>query len=316
MNVHKNARLTPAGRALMVQRLATGESPRQVAASLKISPRTVYKWQARWRAEGEAGLADRSSRPHRIPRRLPRHRRRQIEKLRKKGWSTPAIAEATTIPISTVVDTVRRLGLSRLRLTPPVPVVRYQWERPGQMLHMDIKKLARIGRVGHRIHGDRRTRVRGIGWESYHVVIDDASRVAYGEVLADERAKTVVAFFRRAVAWFTTQGVTVERVLTDNGNGYRSRIFRAAVRALGIRHLRTRPYTPRTNGKAERFIRTSLEGWAYRRSYRSSTERTAALAPFLMWYNQERRHTAIDRMTPQQRLIELLGGHNLSVNHN
>lgn len=158
MNVHKNARLTPAGRVLMIQRLAVGESSRQVAALLKISPRTVYKWQARWRAEGDEGLADRSSRSHRIPRRLPRPRRRTIEKLRKKGWSTPAIAEATGIPISTVVDTVRRLGLSRLRLTPPPPVVRYQWERPGELLHMDIKKLGRIGRVGHRIHGDRRIR--------------------------------------------------------------------------------------------------------------------------------------------------------------
>lgn len=316
VNIHKNARLTPAGRALMLQRVAAGEPARQVAASLGISVRTLYKWQARRRAEGGAGLLDRSSRPHRIPRRISRAKRRAIKQLRERRWSTPAIAERTGIPISTVVDEVRRLGLSRLpALNPPPPVIRYERQRPGELIHLDIKKLGRFVRAGHRVHGNRRLASPGVGWEYYHVCIDDATRTAYGEILSDEKGDTVAGFLRRAARWFADQGVAIERVMTDNGSGYISRAFRVAVRELGARHIRTRPYTPRTNGKAERFIRTSLEQWAYKRSYRSSTERAAALPTFLTWYNRVRRHSAIGNQTPQQRLLELREHHNVSVNH-
>lgn len=316
MNIHKNARLTPSGRVLMLQRVAAGEAPRQVAASVGISVRTLYKWQARYRSEGESGLLDRTSRPHRIPRRISRAKRRAIKQLRERRWSTPAIAERTGIPISTVVDEVRRLGLSRLpSLAPPPPVVRYERQRPGELVHLDIKKLGRFLRPGHRIHGNRRLESPGVGWEYYHVCIDDASRTAYGEILANERGETVAGFLRRAARWFADQGVTIERVMTDNGSGYISKVFSIAVRELGARHIRTRPYTPRTNGKAERFIRTSLEQWAYGRSYRTSTERAAALPAFLTWYNQVRRHSAIGNKTPQLRLEELLRVHNVSVNH-
>lgn len=306
MNVHKNAKLTPAGRALLVQRILAGEKAGVVAGEMGVSRRTAFKWLKRYREEGEPGLEDRSSRPHRHPNRTPRARRRQIERLRRKGWSSPRIAEFLSMPVSTVTVEVRRLGLNRLsKLVPPEPVVRYERSRPGSLLHMDIKKLGRIGRVGHRIHGDRRKRVRGIGWEFYHAAIDDASRVAYGEVLDSERKEEVTAFLLRAVAFFERQGVKISQLMTDNGSAYRSKLFRRTVRELGIRHLFIRPYTPKTNGKVERFIRTSVEEWAYGRPYHHSRERTAALGPWLRYYNCTRRHAGIGRRTPWQRLVDL-----------
>jgi len=306
VNVHKNAVLTPSGRALLVQRYLAGESAAEVAEAMGVSPPTVYKWVKRWKAQGERGLRDRSSRPHRSPNRLPRHRRRQIERLRRKRWSTPRIARELKMPLSTVGRECRRLGLGKLSsLDPPTPVIRYERDRPGELLHLDTKKFARIGHVGHRIHGDRSIRNRGAGWEFLHVCVDDATRIAYAEVLPDERGTTAAGFLRRAVRWFAAQGVPTERVMTDNGGCYVSKVFAAALKTIGARHVRTRPYTPRTNGKAERFIRTAKEGWAYARPYRHSNERTAQLRHFLTYYNCGRPHGGIGGMTPLQRLTEI-----------
>ena len=306
MNVHKNAKLTPAGRALLVKRLERGERAEVVAREMGVSRRTAFKWLKRHREEGEEGLRDRSSTPHHHPNRIPRSRRRQIERYRKKSWSSPRIADQLKMPVSTVVAEVRRLGLNRLsKLAPPQLVVRYERSRPGSLVHMDIKKLARIGRVGHRIHGDYRRRARGVGWEFYHAAIDDASRVAYGEVLGSERKEDAVAFLLRVVAFFECQGVKISDLMTDNGSAYRSKRFRRMLKALGIRHIYTRPYTPKTNGKVERFIRTSAEEWAYGRAYHTSKQRTAALAAWLGYYNLTRRHAGIGRRTPFQRLVEL-----------
>ena len=287
-----------------------------VAASLGISRRSVYKWRARWQHEGTAGLQDRSSRPHRSPRRLPRWRIRQIERLRRARCSSPRIARELGLALSTVVTVVRRLGLARLTsLEVPRPVIRYERKRPGEMLHLDTKRLARFASPGHRIHGDRTTRLRGIGWEYLHVAVDDATRLAYTEVLEDEKKERCTEFLRRALAWFHAQGITVERVMTDNGNGYRSGLFRCTVEALGARQIRIRPYTPRTNGKAERFIQTCLREWAYARPYASSEHRRRALAGFQGYYNRERPHLGIRGRSPQQRYREL-AVNNLLVNDN
>jgi transposase InsO family protein len=217
------------------------------------------------------------------------------------------IAEVLAMPLSTVSGILTRIGLGRLsRLEPLEPPNRYERRRAGELLHIDVKKLARIGRPGHRIHGDRRTRVRGIGWEYVHVCVDDATRIAYVEVLPDERASTCVGFLRRAVAHFAALGVRVEQVMTDNGNAYRSVVHALACRSLGLRHLRTRPYRPRTNGKAERFIRTLVGGWAYGAVYRSSVERTAALGGWLDFYNRRRPHGSLSHQAPMSRLLQLM----------
>ena len=306
VNVHKNAKLTPAGRALLVKRIEAGERTEGVAREMGVSRRTAFKWLQRYREEGEKGLEDRSSKPHSHPKRISRSRRRQIERLRRKRWSSPRIADHLSMPVSTVTVEVRRLGLNRLsKLAPPDPVVRYERSRPGSLVHMDIKKLARIVRVGHRIHGDRSQRVYGAGWEFYHAAIDDASRVAYGEVLESERKEDVTFFLLRVVAFFERQGVKISQLMTDNGPGYRSKLFRRTLQELGIRHLFTRPYTPKTNGKVERFIRTSAEEWAYGRAYHNSRARTSALRAWLRYYNLTRRHAGIGRRTPFQRLVEL-----------
>ena len=306
MNRHRNAKLTPAGRALLVKRIEAGERAEVVAGEMGVSRRTAFKWLKRYREEGEAGLEDRSSRPHAHPKRTPRFRRRQIERYRREGWSSPRIADQLKMPISTVTVEVRRLGLNRLsRLAPPDPVVRYERARPGSLVHMDIKKLARIVRIGHRIHGDRSRTVEGAGWEFYHAAIDDASRVSHGEVLGSERKEDAVAFLLRVVAFFELQGVEISQLMTDNGSAYRSKLFRRTLRRLGIKHIYTRPYTPKTNGKVERFIRTSVEEWAYARPYHNSKERAQALAAWLPYYNLTRRHAGIGRQTPFQRLVAL-----------
>jgi len=300
VNVHKNAKLTPAGRAQMVERVRAGESVQAVAEATGVSAPTVYKWFKRWKSEREAGLADRSSRPHRMPRRLPRHRRRQIERLRRQGWSTPRIARELAMPVSTVGAECRRLGLGRLKkLKPAEQVIRYERDRPGEPLHLVIEKLGRIGRVGHRIHGDPSRRCPGVGWEFLHVCVDDASRVAYAEILPDEKKERVTGFTERAIRWFEERGVGIQRIMTDNGPGYRSKLLRRTLEAHRIKHLFTRPYTPRTNGKADRFIRTALEEWAYARPYGHSNERTAALVAFLLYYNGGRPHGGIVGRTPQ-----------------
>jgi transposase InsO family protein len=316
VNVHKHARLTPAGRALLVRRVRIeGQSPSEVAAAMGVSRRTVHKWLSRFSLEGEAGLQDRSSRPRRSPGRLCRAQRRRIEQLRRRRWSSPRISRELRIPLSTVVVTLRRLGLARLKsLEPPRPVIRYERSRPGELLHIDTKKLGRIGRIGHRIHGDRSKAVPGIGWEYLHVCVDDASRLAYTEVLPDEKGHTCAAFLQRAAGWYRTLGICVERVMTDNGSGYVSHAFRTAMTTLGARHLRTRPYTPRTNGKAERFIQSALREWAYARAYRRSELRIAALSAWIRYYNRERPHMGIRGLSPQQRLRALVN--NVPVNDN
>ena len=307
MNIHKNAVLTPRGRELLIERIQRGESVAAASAAVGVSERTAWKWLGRHRAEGPGGLEDRSSRPHRSPRQIKRTRERQVVRLRRKRWTQAAIADHLKMALSTVGAVCRRNGLGRLAdLEPRPPVVRYERKRAGELIHLDIKKLARIERIGHRIHGDRSRTVEGAGWEYLHVCIDDASRVSYAEVLTDERGVTCTAFLERAVAWFVAHGVQVERVMTDNGSGYVSKVFRGLIRRLGVRHIRTRPYTPRTNGKAERFIQTCKREWAYVRPYSSSEARTSALSTFLCHYNCHRPHWGIGRITPQKRLTQLL----------
>ncbi len=300
MNIHKNARTTPRSRGQIVERVLTQqERPAAVAAAVGVSERTVRKWLARYAAEAEAGLTDRTCRPRRSPIATPPLLVSWVERLRRQRWTGAQIAQALQLSASTVARILRRRGLGRLRqLEPPVPVQRYQWAHPGDLLHLDVKKLGRIGRVGHRITGDRRARVRGIGWEFVHVAIDDASRLAYVEVLGDEGGVTTTKFLWRALAWFRRHGIRVRRVLTDNGSGYISDRFARLCRSAGLRHRRTRPYTPRTNGKAERFIQTLLREWAYRRAYPSSHQRTEALPAWLYYYNWHRGHGALHGHPP------------------
>lgn len=302
MNVHKNASLTPAGRARLVAAvLREGVRPAVVARQFRVSVTTVRRWVRR--AEAGEALADHSSRPRRLARQHPRPVRRRVEKLRRRRASSLRIARETGLPVATVVTMLRRLGLNRLpRLQPPEPIVRYERARPGELLHVDVKKLGRIARVGHRIHGDRTTRARGIGWEFVHVALDDCTRVAYAEVLADEQGATAAAFLERAFAWFAARRIAVERLLSDNGSCYRSRAVRTVLEAQDIRHLFTRAYRPQTNGKAERFIRTLLAEWAYARAYPTSRHRTARLMAYLHHYNAERPHGGLGFITPQQRL--------------
>lgn len=307
MNTHKNARLSYARRVELVRRASKPRANQSdLAREFNVSRQTVRKWLRRYQAEGDAGLADRSSRPATSPTRLRRVRRRQIERRRRARWSSPRIARDLHLPLGTVVREQRRLGLNRLsRLDPPRPAHRYEWPAAGDLLHLDIKKLGRIGRVGHRIHGDRTTRVRGVGWEAVHVAIDDCTRLAYAEVLPDETQATTTAFLLRAVRHFARRGIAITRVMTDNGSAYRSRVFAAALAAHQLRHLRTRPYTPRTNGKAERFIRTLLAEWAYAQAYRTSLVRTLALPHYLGYYNTARPHMGINGQTPRQKLASL-----------
>jgi len=317
MNIHKNARLTPRSRAELVRRvLALRQSSMSVATDMGVSIRTVRKWVARYRAEGEAGLADRSSRPHRLRRQTPPATVERIEALRRQRWTGKRIALAVGLSKSTVSRMLRRIGLSRIKdLEPAEPVRRYQREHPGELIHIDIKKLGRFHQVGHRITGDRtgqsnpRGRGEGAGWEFVHVCIDDASRIAFSQILPDERKESAVAFLEAAIAYYEGLGVTVTRVMTDNGSCYKSRAFRQACKTLGLRHIRTRPYTPRTNGKAERFIQTSLREWAYAKAYPTSEHRKAELPRWLHQYNWHRPHGSLQSQTPISRLG--LDGNNL-----
>jgi transposase InsO family protein len=304
MNIHQNAQTTPHSRATLVQRFASGaESARDLADAFGISERTVRKWLQRYWAEGVGGLRDRSCRPQRLPSATPAELVGWIERLRRQRWTGAQIAQALQLSRATVARYLRQQGLARLRaLEPPVPVRRYQWRRPGALVHVDVKKLGRIGRVGHRITGDRRTRVRGIGWEYVHVAVDDATRLAYVEVLPDEQGVTVTAFVGRCVAWFRRHGIRVRRVMSDNGSGYLSACFAELCRTARLRHLRTRPYTPRTNGKAERFIQTLLREWAYVRAYANSWRRTCVLPSWLHYYNWHRPHASLHDRPPISRL--------------
>jgi len=283
-----------------------GWTLRAAAEAAGVSVRTVSKWLRRYRDEGEQGLLDRCSAPGSVPLRTGESRVAVIASLRRLRMTGAEIAETLAMPASTVSGILTRIGLGKLwRLEPLEPPNRYEKKRPGELVHVDVKKLGRIGRPGHRVNGDRRTRTRGIGWEYVHVAIDDATRLVYVEVLDDEKAVTAVGFLRRAVAHFASFGIRVERLMTDNGSAYRATIHALACKALGIKHLRTRPYRPRTNGKAERFIRTMLGGWAYGAIYRDSAERQRALAGWLDFYNRRRPHRSLGRQAPLERLHAL-----------
>jgi len=309
MKLHGNARTCPRSRRLLVRRIEEdGWSRSAAAAAAGISERTTSKWVARWRAEGEAGLCDRSSRPRLIPHRTPDERRRVVLALRVLRLTAAEIADALAMPLSTVCALLKREGMGRLRsLRPPEPAHRYERRRAGELVHVDVKKLARIARPGHRLTGTRAVpgyhrRAYEHGWEYVHVCVDDASRLAYVEVLADERGQSAAAFLERAVAWYQARGIRVERVMTDNGPAYRSSVHALACRRLGIKHLRTRPYRPQTNGKAERFIQTLLREWAYGRLYANSGERLAALPHWLRYYNYRRPHGSLGHQPPGARL--------------
>ena len=308
MTLHPNAKTTPFARELLTHRVQVlGWSMHDAAQAAGISRRTGYRWMARQRAEGREGLRDRSSTPHRMPRRTGQARVRRIEALRRRRLTGMAIARRLGMPRSTVAGVLKRLGLERLsRLAPRRAVVRYERARPGELLHLDTKKLGRFRRVGHRITGDRRRPNARGGYEFAHVCIDDHSRLAYVEVLADELAATAAAFLRRAVRWFHQQGIRAERVLSDNGGCYVSHPFAAACRELGVQPRRTRPYRPETNGKAERFIQTLLREWAYARPYRTSNQRAKRLAPWLRYYNRQRPHSALRGLPPHSRIRSTL----------
>jgi transposase InsO family protein len=304
MELHGNARLTPHGRTLMCQRVRhDGWTVAEAAEAAGCSERTAYRWLARFDA-GEA-MTDRSSAPHRVPGRTPPETEAFIEQLRRLRWTSTKIAAELDLATSTVCAVLRRQGLHRLsRLEPPEPPNRYCRRHPGELIHIDVKKLGKFNEPGHRVRprGKGTHRNRGVGWEFIHVAIDDTTRLAYVEILDDEKGATCVAFLRRAIAWFAAHGVTVERVMTDNGTGYRSKVHAAAIAELEIKHLRTRPYRPRTNGKAERFIQTLQAEWAYVAAYPSSWHRRRALLPWLEHYNCRRPHSALGHKTPLNRL--------------
>jgi transposase InsO family protein len=303
-NYYENARTTVYSREQMVKRvLNEGVSVSLVAGQFGVSRRTVYKWLTRYRQGGSAALQNRTSRPHKSPRRLPVQRVATIAAMRRMRMSGPGIAFALSMPISTVSNELRRLRLNWLsRLEPQPPVLRYEHEAPGDMIHLDIKKLGKIDGVGHRITGDRSRPRRKPGWEYLHVCVDDNSRTAYTEMLPDEKATSAACFLLRAADWFGRHGVTISRVMTDNGGCYRSHLFRTTVDYLRAKHVTTRPYTPRTNGKAERFIQTSIKEWAYSQAYETSEERKEHLGPWTDFYNLERPHTALKYQPPISRL--------------
>ncbi len=312
MKLHGNARTCPRSRRLLVARVVEGGWALAAAAEAAgVSARTAAKWLARFRAEGEAGLVDRSSRPCSSPRRTPPDRVEAVAVLRRLRFTAAEISQTLRMPLSTVSAVLRRIGLGKLsRLAPPEPPNRYQRRHPGELVHIDIKKLAKIDGAGHRVHGDRsrQKRRRGadrIGYEYVHVCVDDATRLAYAEVLSDEKARTAVGFLRRARIWYRRHGVHIQRVMTDNGACYLSALHAVACHRLGLKHVRIRPRRPRTNGKAERFIRTLVAGWAYAAVYATSHERADALDGWLYTYNHTRPHGSLGHHPPIQRLQAL-----------
>jgi transposase InsO family protein len=304
MNVHKNARLTPRGREWIVELSASGLTAEAISQAVGVSPRTVRKWLERYEADGLAGLRDRSSRPKRLRRPTPQPVIERIEALRRRRLTGKAIAAEVGVSPATVSRVLKRLGLNKLSALEPQPVRRYEREHPGELIHIDIKKLGKFSRIGHRITGDRtgQSRTRGVGWEFVHVCIDDTSRVAFSQLKKDERKESAVAFLKAAVAYYASLGVRVLRVMTDNGSCYRSRAFAKACKRLDLKHIRTKPYTPKTNGKAERFIQTSLREWAYACAYNTSDERAAELPNWLHRYNWHRPHGSIGSKPPISRL--------------
>jgi transposase InsO family protein len=305
MNIHKNARLTPIGRERLAGLVLSGQTPKAVSEAAGVCPRTVRKWVDRYRREGLAGLCDRSSRPHRLRKPTPQAIVEQVEAQRRQRRTGKQIAAELGLSPATVSRILKRLGLNRIdALEPAAPVRRYEREKPGEMIHIDIKKLGRFDRIGHRITGDRRgqSNSRGVGWEFVHVAIDDHSRIAFAKVMGNERKRCATAFLKAALAYYASLGIKVERVMTDNGSCYKSFAFRRLCKSLGLRHIRTRPYTPKTNGKAERFIQTSLREWAYAQAYRNSRQRKQELPLWLHRYNWHRPHAGIGDKVPISRL--------------
>jgi transposase InsO family protein len=304
MNIHKNARLTPRGRELLVRHIVSGQPPEAAGRAAGVCPRTARKWLARFLAEGIEGLQDRSSRPHRLRKPTPQETVERVEALRRQRWTGKQIAVELSISPATVSRILKRLGLNRIAaIEPAEPVRRYEREKPGELIHIDIKKLGRFDRVGHRITGSpRQGKSRGAGWEFVHVCIDDASRLAFSQILLDERKESAVAFLKAAIAYYQSLGITVARVMTDNGSCYRSKAFRKACSDLGLKHIRTRPYTPKTNGKAERFIQTALREWAYAQAYPTSDRRAEELPIWLHRYNWHRPHGSLKSKPPISRL--------------
>jgi len=304
MNFHKTARWTPIGRERLVSAVLSGQTPEAAARAAGVCPRTARKWVERFQAEGRQGLQDRSSRPHKLRRPTPDETVRQVIALRRRRFTGEHIAAETGLSPTTVSRILQRAGLSRIKdLEPEEPVCRYERARPGEMLHIDIKKLGRFAVPGHRATGTRQNcRNQGAGWDFVHVAIDDHSRIAFSQIRPDEKAASAIAFLEAAVAYYRSLGVVIERVMTDNGSCYKSHDFAAACRRLEIRHIRTKPYTPRTNGKAERFIQTALREWAYARTYADSRERSSELPIWLHRYNWHRPHGSLNSRPPVSRL--------------
>jgi len=302
MNVHKNARLTPNGRVHLLELIDT-MGLQAAAAAAGLSTRSAAKWRSRHAREGVSGLVDRSSRPQRLRAPLPVATRDRVVRLRQRRRTMRSIAVTVGVSVATVSRVLAQAGWSRLPAINPPPVVRrYEHALPGDLLHLDTKKLSRIVRPGHRVTGDPRDSVDGAGWEAAHVAIDDHSRVAFAQVMADEGKQSSVSFLHTVVACYAVLGVTIRRILTDNGPAYRSKLFARSCAALHIKHSRTRPYTPRTNGKAERFIQTALREWAYARCYRHSAARAYALQRWLTHYNLQRPHSALGYRPPISRI--------------
>lgn len=310
MNIHKNARLTPLGRERLVKVMLSGRTLAAAARDAGVCPRTARKWLARFKAEGAAGMADRSSRPKKLRRPTAAGTVKRIIALRRQRWTGKHIAREVGVSPATVSRVLKRAGLSRLKdLEPAAPVRRYERKAPGEMIHIDIKKLGRFERTGHRITGDRRgqsaprgRKQGGYGWEYVHVAIDDHSRLSFSQIHPNEKAVSAVRHLKAAVAWYKSLGVKVERVMTDNGSCYKSRAFARACKRLKLKHIRTKPYTPKTNGKAERFIQTALREWAYARAYETSDQRAADLPLWSHLYNWHRPHGGIKDQTPISRL--------------
>ena len=305
MNIHQNARLTPIGREQMVRAILSGQTPEAAARAAGVCPRTSRKWLARFKSEGPAGLVDRSSRPNRLRSPTSQGIVNQVIALRRQRLSGQHIAKTVGVSPATVSRILKAAGLSRLKdLDEPEPVRRYQRDNPGELIHIDIKKLGRFHKIGHRITGDRtrqssaRGRGQGAGWEFVHVCIDDASRIAFTMIMPNEKAVSAVAFLEAAVAYYKSLGVKVACVMTDNGACYKAADFARACKRLDLKHIRTKPYTPKTNGKAERFIQTALREWAYARAYNTSQERAQQLQPWTHSYNWHRPHGSLKGQPP------------------
>ena len=314
MNLHKHARLTPRGRALLVQRMLNGLRVEDAAQAAGVSVRTAYKWLKRFREEGEIGLMDRSSRPHSCPHATAIALVEQLIELRRSRKTYRQIAQILGLAVSTVARRLKQAGFHRLAELEPAPVVvRYEYANPGDLLHLDIKKLGRFWKPGHRVTGDRQQCSDGAGWEFMHVAIDDASRLAFTSLHSDERGSSACRALLQALRYYRGLNICFRRVMTDNGACYRSWAFQRLCARLGLKHIRTKPYTPRTNGKAERFIQTSLREWAYARSYDTSQQRAAHLLPWLHHYNWHRLHASLGYLPPISRaplpLNNVLGLH-------